>query len=203
MPAEKVIVFCKAPRPGFVKTRVAARLGPDVACSAYRELVESVLSRIAQIEWVQLRHTPDDSRGEIARWKRRPTWELQPQGAGDLGARLVRAFREEFEAGTDRVVIIGTDSPEVLEADIREALHALRRKDLVVGPALDGGYWLIGLSEAHPSLFAGIDWSTPAVLEQTLYRAKAERMDVHLLRVLADIDTAEDFAAYQERKGKR
>lgn len=203
MPSERVIVFCKAPRPGFVKTRLAGSLGPEAACATYRALTEKVLSQISGVEWVQLRHTPDEAREEIAPWKRHPCWTLEPQGPGDLGERMARAFQSEFDVGTDRVVLIGTDTPELLETDLHEALDALRRHDVVLGPSLDGGYWLIGLSEPHPRLLEGIDWSTPAVLQQTLQKATVEGLQVHLLRVLADIDTGEDLSAYQQRVGMR
>jgi hypothetical protein len=202
MPAEKLIVFCKAPRPGLVKTRLVPALGAQGACDVYRELVEQVVSRVAQVDSVQLRHTPDDARLEVSRWKRQPAWECHPQGPGDLGERMSAAFESELGTGTDRVVVIGTDTPEILESDIREAFNALRRDDLVIGPSEDGGYWLIGLSEPCPGLFTDMPWGTSEVLGRTLQRAKATGLRVHLLRVLADIDTADDLQSYRQRRAR-
>lgn len=197
--AEQLIVFVRAPRPGQVKTRLARALGPTAACAAYRALVESLLRRLAGLPNVVLRFTPDDARAEIAAWLA-PGWRAAAQGAGDLGARLQTAFAAAFDAGARRVVVIGSDCPDVTEADVRQAWRALREHDVVVGPAHDGGYWLIGLRAPRPELFAGVAWSTSRVLEQTLALARARGLRVHRLRALRDVDTAGDWRAFLERE---
>lgn len=197
--ATRLIVFLRAPRPGSVKTRLAAELGADVACAAYRQLVDCLLPQLCFPEFsVELRYTPDDAAGELKGWTE-PGWQLVPQGDGDLGARLERAASQAVAGGFGRILIIGTDCPYLTLADLREAREALASNDLVLGPAEDGGYWLIGLRNLHPELFRGIPWSTESVLATTLARAQEARLKVRLLRTLADVDTAADWRRFLAR----
>jgi len=195
-----LIVFVKAPRPGVVKTRLAETIGPVEACRAYQRLVECALGGIRELPNVELRFTPDDAAGEIAPWLR-ANWQAKPQGVGNLGERLHRAFVEAFAAGARRMVVMGSDGPDVSEADLREAWNALAERDLVLGPAVDGGYWLIGLREPQRSLFEGIAWSTATVAAETLQRAAVLGLRVKRLRQLADVDSEADWAAFLARNG--
>ena len=190
-----LIVFVKAPRVGTVKTRLAQQIGAKAACDAYQQLVRAVLNRIDSLHHVQLRYNPDDAASEIAQWRRR-TWTLSPQGVGDLGERLAGAFAESFAAGASRVVVIGSDCPWLSAADIEEAWNDLETHDLVLGPARDGGYWLVGLRGPSPELFSDISWSSETVLAQTIQRARARELRVRLLRELRDVDTLEDWQAF-------
>ena len=200
MVAGKLIIFLKAPRAGSVKTRLARTLGADAACAAYRELVETLLGNLAKLSEVELRFTPDDAESEIRSWLRKG-WSARPQSEGDLGCRLRRAFDEAFLAGATNVVIIGSDCPEVCATDIREAWRELRAHDVVIGPAVDGGYWLIGLRQPQPQLFEGISWSSEKVLGETMQRAKAAGLRIQVLRILMDVDTEVDWRAFQSRVG--
>jgi uncharacterized protein len=202
MPNEKLIVFVKAPRIGAVKTRLARSIGAVAACDAYRVLVETLLRRIDRLENVELRFTPDDAANEINPWLKQP-WRVSPQGAGELGERLHRAFESAFADGARRVVVIGSDCPQVTATDIEAAWAALATNDLVVGPASDGGYWLIGLRQPKPVLFQNISWSTATVIQETLGRAKAARLSVKLLRQLADVDTEQDWRAFLTARGAK
>lgn len=195
MSGERLILFLKAPRPGFVKTRLASALGPEAACAAHRRLLEELLPRLANLPEVELRFAPDDARPEIAPWLR-PGWTAVPQGSGDLGARLTRATREAFAAGAARVVVIGSDCPRVTADDIQSAWAALGEHDVVLGPAKDGGYWLVALRRPEPRLFEDITWSTGAVLAQTQTQARAAGLSVKLLRELSDVDTPEDWQRF-------
>ena len=199
---EQLIIFVKAPRPGGVKTRIAETAGAERACAIYRELVETVLNNLNSIRHTQLRFSPDDASREIARW-RREHWNAEAQGNGDLGARLQRASDGAFANGAERVVIIGSDCPEVKAGDVRAAWKELQSHDLVVGPAVDGGYWLIGLRAPQPELFRDIAWSSDQVLAQTLARAKSLGLRIQLLRILNDIDTEADWNAYVQQKSGR
>jgi len=192
---EKLIVFVKAPRPGLVKTRLAETLGAEAACAAYRRLVETQLQQLSSLPEVELRFAPDDAVAEIQPWLR-PSWRARPQGDGDLGRRLRSAFAEAFAADNKAVVIVGSDCPEVTAADIREAWRELRTFDLVVGPATDGGYWLIGLRQTQPALFEGIEWSSEFVLAETLERARARGQRIQLLRILTDVDTVKEWGDF-------
>ena len=192
---EKLIVFVKAPRPGTVKTRLADSLGVAAACGAYRVLVETLLRRLARLENVELRFAPDDAATEIEPWLRK-TWQAAAQGAGDLGERLHRAFEAAFADGSRQVMVIGSDCPDITSEDIDAAWSALKENDLVLGPATDGGYWLIGLRQPQPALFQNIPWSTATVFQETVARAKAVGLSVKLLRQLRDVDTAQDWHAF-------
>jgi rSAM/selenodomain-associated transferase 1 len=194
--AERIlVVFVKAARVGAVKTRLAQEIGDRAACDAYQKLVRAVVSRIDSLHDVQLRYSPDDAEKEVGLW-RKPQWALSPQGGGSLGQRLTRAFAELFAAGARRVVIVGSDCPWLSAADIEQAWNDLETHDLVLGPARDGGYWLVGLRELLPELFNDISWSTATVLEQTLERARARGLRFRLLRELRDVDTLDDWQAF-------
>ena len=195
MAKEHLIVFLKAPRPGTVKTRIAQTAGAERACGIYQELVETVLRKLNPLKEVELCFAPDDASSEIQRWLR-SDWTARAQGEGDLGARLTRAFASAFANGAERVVIIGSDCPEVKTADIRTAWKELQTHDLVVGPAVDGGYWLIGLRTPQADLFRDINWSSDQVLAQTLAQARKQALRIQVLRILTDIDTEEDWNAY-------
>ena len=117
----------------------------------------------------------------------------RPQEDGDLGDRLHRAFRESFESGAGRVVIIGTDCPGISEEIISEAFNRLRRDELVLGPAEDGGYYLVGLTRAVPELFSDIPWGTATVLDKTIAAASRSGVSVTLLDRLGDVDRPGDL----------
>ena len=198
MSDQNLIVFIKAPRPGTVKTRLAETMGAAEACAVYQRLVKLLLDQLADLENVELCFTPDDANSEIKPWAR-PTWRRVAQGSGDLGCRLNQAFRRAFDQGAKRAVIIGSDCPDVGVEDIQAAWTALWSHDVVLGPATDGGYWLIGLREPHPELFEGISWSTGEVMRQTLERTRAAGLKTHLLRELADVDTEADWRRFLRR----
>lgn len=191
----RVIVFLKAPRPGHVKTRLAAALDDDAAAAIYRVLIERTLAALKPFPGVELRHTPADAADEVRPWLRQD-WHLADQGDGTLGDRLLRAAREASSAGVTRLVLVGTDCPGLTTADIDEAFDRLEDHDVVLGPALDGGYWLIALRQPEPALFHDIPWSTPGVFHATLERARAAGLRVHVLRTLRDVDTLEDWRAW-------
>ena len=208
---KKLIIFVKAPRVGLVKSRLAASLGSDGAAAAYRTLVETLLANLTASRseiptiphsalrtphTIELRFTPDDAFAEIQSWLA-PTWGASPQGPGNLGERMQRAFVQAFAAGAERVVLIGSDCPTVTTDDIERAWQALATHDLVLGPATDGGYWLIGLAGARTALFEKIRWSTETVLQETLKRAANLRLRVHLLSQRTDIDTEKEWQEFR------
>jgi len=199
MPEKHLIVFLKAPRLGTVKTRLAKTLGADDACAAYRQLVETLLARIAEVETVELCFAPDEAKHEILPWIR-GSWQAVAQGGGDLGERLDRAFQSAFTQGSRRVLIIGSDCPEITISDLEAAWSALEFHDVTLGPADDGGYWLIGLRAPQPSLFCEMPWSTSEVLRTTLDRCAAAGLRVQLLRTLSDVDTEDDWRGFLLRQ---
>jgi rSAM/selenodomain-associated transferase 1 len=189
-------VFLKAPRPGAVKTRLVAALGPDAAAGLYRALAEHALAvtqpRASEYER-RLHFAPSDARAEMEAWRPGETWI--PQAGADLGARMSSAFHGEFERGADRVAIVGSDVPGVTRADVLSALESLEDHDLAIGPAADGGYYLIALARAQPGLFRGIAWGTSAVFAATMERAAALGLSVRVLEERRDIDTPDDVRA--------
>ena len=194
-PTRRLIIFVRAPRLGEVKTRLAAAMGADEALAAYRVLVQTVLTSLAPLAPVEVHYTPGNAADEVRSWVP-PRWLLRAQGPGDLGARMDLAFTEALAGGAERVALIGSDCPAITVQDIEDAWAALTDHDLVLGPATDGGYWLIALKRAQPALFQGMPWSTSAVLRETLARAVHAGLSVGLLRELADVDTEEDWLRF-------
>jgi rSAM/selenodomain-associated transferase 1 len=187
-------VFVRAPQPGRVKTRLAAALGPDAALRVYRRLAEhAVHQALALLPSASLRihYTPAYARPAVAGWLGAGA-EYVPQHGGDLGERMRTAFDEAFAAGHAPVVVIGSDLPALSTAHLHEALAALRTRDAVLGPARDGGYWLLGLRRPLPRVFHDIPWSTPGVLARTLERLRDQGVEPALLEELADVDEAAD-----------
>jgi rSAM/selenodomain-associated transferase 1 len=195
----QLIIFVKAPRAGSVKTRLARTLGAEAALDAYHILVTTLLRNLAGLKKVELRFSPDDAANEIRLWLERD-WTLEAQGDGDLGKKLQRAFEKHFARGKNAVVIIGSDCPQIECADIAAGWQALEKCDVVLGPARDGGYWLIGLRQPQPHLFENISWSTATVLRETLAAAREEKLTVHLLRELRDVDTEMDWKEFCARR---
>jgi hypothetical protein len=154
-----------------------------------------VVHNLSELNQVVLSFTPDNAADQIMPWLRNG-WALAPQGAGDLGERLNKAFEAAFNDGKERVVIIGSDCPDVSVQDIRDAWTALESHELVIGPANDGGYWLIGLSQMQPELFEHMVWSTDQVFLETMKRAMELNLRVKVLRELADIDTEVDWRQF-------
>ena len=200
MRAELLIIFVKAPRPGTVKTRLAREIGEAAACAAYCRMVNDLRSNLARLEPVEIRFTPDDARKDVVQWLR-PGWRLAPQGVGELGTRLQAAFAQAFASGSKRVVVIGSDCPTVTASDIELGWKELQAHDMVIGPAQDGGYWLIGLRSARPRLFQEINWSTSTVLVETLKRAEAAGLKVKLMRQRSDIDSPADWKEFLREAG--
>jgi hypothetical protein len=191
-----LIVFVKEPRPGAVKTRLAADVGPAAAAELYQALVEGVLEATTPVpgEYERLVFfDPPEARRGLREWL--PGVSLRAQSAGGLGERMADAFARAFGRGATRVAIAGSDVPGMTRGTVLRALEELGESDVVLGPAADGGYYLIALREPHPELVRGIDWSTHAVLRQTLERAAAAGLVVRQLETLRDVDTLADLRA--------
>ena len=196
MSADRLIVFVKAPRPGAVKTRLAAALGAENAAALYRAMAAEEIRRTAARGGEYGRvfcFDPPDARDEIARWL--PGEALRAQAGPDLGARMASAFADAFAEGARRVAIVGTDVPACGREQVAEAFRALDDGDLVLGPTHDGGYYLVALDRPRPALFQSIAWSTPSVLPATAERAGVLGLSVRMLDPLRDVDTLDDVRA--------
>lgn len=191
-----VLVFVRAPDRGTVKTRLAAAVGDDAALRVYRRLAEHTLREAAALagQGVQLRvhHTPAHAGDAVRRWLGDGLLYL-PQADGDLGTRMEDAFARAFADGARQVVIVGSDLPDVSAALLRRAFDALDVHPAVLGPARDGGYYLLGLTGPVAGLFDEIAWSTPDVLAATLDRFRTAGIHPVMLEELADVDEVGDL----------
>jgi rSAM/selenodomain-associated transferase 1 len=198
-----VVVFLKLPTPGRVKTRLAASIGDDEAAMIYTELVRRTFAalptegstiwlyaepaaRLNQVEsWI-------DSLGTYS-WRARA--RIVPQPDGDLGDRLTAVFRQAFAESYRHVIAVGTDCPLVTTGHFHDAFERLETTDAVIGPAMDGGYYLIGLRRETPELFFQIPWSSPSVFEATRSAAASAGLTTSILEPLRDVDSIHDWEA--------
>lgn len=189
-----VIVFAKAPVAGYAKTRLVPALGADGAARLARRLLESALAAAldAGIGPVELCCSPDQRHPAFAGVPRIEASTLTAQGEGDLGTRMSRALGRALREHAGAIVI-GTDAPALDAAYLRAAAALLDSHGAVLGPALDGGYTLVGLSRPAPALFEGIGWSTPQVMAQTRERLARLGLRHAELPPLADIDEPADL----------
>jgi uncharacterized protein len=141
---------------------------------------------------VRVHHTPADAGDAVRAWLGAGPAYL-PQADGDLGRRMEDAFARAFADGAERVVIVGSDLPELSASLLRRAFDALDVHPAVLGPARDGGYYLLGLRRMVPGIFDGIAWSTPDVLAATLARFRAADVAPAMLDELADVDEVQDL----------
>ena len=186
-------IFARPPRPGRVKTRLIPDLGADKAASVYRHCLEHTLDVAHRSGLDYQVFLSEDSEDEL--FGDEPVARQQGR---DLGARMHHALRALLADGASGALITGSDCLDLRPAHLRRAAQALATSDVVVIPALDGGYALIGCREAEPALFSGIEWSTARVLRQTL--ANVERLGLRLaqLDAVRDIDTLEDLEHYPQ-----
>lgn len=201
---ERVILFTRYPEAGRTKTRLIPALGPSGAAELQRRMTEQgvgTLHEVAEQRQVSLeiRFEGGDVQ-DMAQWLGAELRYL-PQGDGDLGRRLERAVAESFSAGMERVVVIGADCPALSADMVVRAFEMLRTNDLVLGPASDGGYYLIGFGKVIPEILFDISWGTARVLEQTLVCAKRLDLSVALLETLSDVDRPEDLENFHNHTG--
>jgi len=188
-------IFAKRPQPGRVKTRIAAALGDELAAELHAAFVQDLIAAFRQTgDRRFLGYAPREAdAGEYFRRLCEDDYTLWAQPETDLGGRMSAFFSERFERGGTNVVLIGSDSPTLPVESVDSAFVALETCDCVLGPATDGGYYLIGLRRPQPELFEGIEWSEAGVLRQTVERIDRLRLSLQLLRVWYDVDTPDDL----------
>lgn len=200
-----LVIFAKAPIPGQVKTRLCPPLTADEAATLHGSFVLDTLER-TRTAVVKLRLpldrylacSPSSTLVFFKIMEERQAVKLIDQEGDDLGARMNQAFETMFAGGYKQVLIVGTDVPSLPLQHYQQALALLEKNDLVVGPALDGGYYLIGLNRPVPALFENIPWSTDRVLALTREKADSLRLSHALLPAWRDIDTIDDVQAMIE-----
>jgi hypothetical protein len=203
----RLILMLKFPTPGAVKTRLVPALGAVRACELHRALVAHTLAEVARFAAVggvavevRVAGAPDEA---AARAWLGDGVTIREQGEGDLGARMERAVGAAFSEGAASVVVIGGDCPELVAAHLAAAFGALEHTAVVVGPAADGGYYLIGMRRPLPALFHGIAWGTSEVRAQTLAIARAESIAVAQLDTLHDLDVPDDLPRWADTPAAR
>jgi len=200
-----LIVFVKNPIQGNVKTRLAATVGHEKAVEVYIELLKhtkKVIKKLLESAPTSVQFRVNVYYGDYVNsndlWSELPVNKYL-QSEGDLGERMKNAFKAEFVAGASQVVIIGSDCLMLRPRHIKNAMDELGTVDVVIGPATDGGYYLLGMKQLHPFLFENKSWSQSTVLEETLTDLTEKKLgdntqlSYSLLETLSDVDTWEDY----------
>jgi rSAM/selenodomain-associated transferase 1 len=182
-----VIIMCKAPVVGRVKTRLIPPYTADEACAFHKAMAQTVIERISRIFSKTYVATDDASHPFFEQFD----LPLLKQGEGDLGERMSRLMVNVFNDGAQAVLFLGADSPHMPQSRLAEVAVRLKEYDVVIGPVEDGGYDLIAMNRVFPELFNGITWSSEQVLSQTMQKAEALAISVSLLDESFDLDTAE------------
>jgi rSAM/selenodomain-associated transferase 1 len=189
-----LIIFVKNLIEGHVKTRLAATLGNDGAMDIYRQLLKNTENSILTFEKDKIVFYSDFIEEEI--WGNN-LFQNKIQEGNDLGERMKNAFNSSFTAGYEKIIIIGTDCPGINKSILENAFMALNNLDIVIGPATDGGYYLLGMKKECPFLFQNIEWSTDKVLQQTIDLCNKNRLSYFLLPELSDIDEEKDLIHFK------
>lgn len=196
-----LLFFVKNPERGAVKSRLARALGEEAAGGLYKNFILDMLATLEKKDFPSfICFYPEDALTDIKNVLGAQYRYLPQQGA-DLGERMKHCFYQAFSAGFCRAVLIGSDLPDLPADIIDEAFDCLQRIDAVIGPALDGGYYLIGFKKDSftPEVFRGMPWGTETVLRQTIDMVKKHRRTIHLLPSWGDIDNLEDLKKFFER----
>jgi rSAM/selenodomain-associated transferase 1 len=186
---EALLMFVRYPEPGRTKTRLIPGLGAEGASSFYRLMAEHVARIVRDVERPDLIRmaffTPPARKADVTEWLG-AGFEFSPQPEGNLGVKMEAGFARAFAKKAERVVVIGSDCIDITAPLIREAFDSLAFADAILGPATDGGYWLLGLSRVLPEVFKDIPWSSDRTFSATLAALNAAGRNVHLLPELAD-----------------
>ncbi|MBI4115218.1 MAG: TIGR04282 family arsenosugar biosynthesis glycosyltransferase [Candidatus Omnitrophica bacterium] len=197
MATNALLYFVKYPEPGMVKTRLAKVVGADHAAQAYRELTETNLGILNSLPSgfakVIIAFDPFKKEEAVRSWLPGP-YEYVAQKGSELGARLQNAFRFAFEIGFKKVIVLGSDTLGLRPDLISNGFEALEFYDVAIGPAYDGGYYLIGMNREQFSIFKNIPWSSPHVFEVTLNKLIEKNLSYYLLQKLDDLDEAKNLS---------
>lgn len=192
-----LIIFVKNSIEGKVKTRLAAGIGQQKALEVYTSLLDHTHLMTRCLDGEKTVYFSEYIEKEGI-WTD-GNFMLSEQKGQELGERMLQAFESQFSKGAERVCIIGSDTFEITQEIIRAAFNILKDKDVVIGPARDGGYYLLGMKELQPELFQNKSWSTESVLSQTLEDLDRLQLKYALLPELNDIDRKEDWLEHQRK----
>ncbi|CAN5529966.1 TIGR04282 family arsenosugar biosynthesis glycosyltransferase [soil metagenome] len=186
---DALIIFAKNPEMGKVKTRLAIDVGDEEALKIYKILLKISFAFTRDLnckKYIYFTDSVDNSTFDSR-------YENKIQVDGDLGFKMRSALNDAFDSNFNKVIIIGTDSPELNKEIISNAFRSLEEVDLVLGPAIDGGYYLLGMKKRNDTLFTKIKWSTESVLKDTIEKITTDKLTYRLLEELIDVDTLEDL----------
>ncbi len=193
---DAVIIFIRFPAPGQVKTRLIPAIGAQGAADCQRQMSEQIVRQVRELQRYRATdlqiHYQGGNTEMMAAWLG-DDLNYYPQRGADIGCRMAAAFQQAFAAGNRHIILVGSDCPALTAAILHGALNKLKRLDLVLGPAMDGGYYLIGLNRPCPALFKELSWGTGKVLAETLKKAGEQNLSVNLVDALYDIDRPEDL----------
>ena len=198
---ECIVIFVRSPEKGTVKTRLTAVLDEDMVLDLYRCFVLDLLRTLSHTTLgLRVCFYPAEAKKKVADWLGEDYVYMAQQGRG-LGERLENAFIAAFADGFSKVVIIGSDSPDLPCGILEEAISCLASNDAVIGPAVDGGYYLIGFNSQRflTEVFRGVEWGTSTVFERTMDILNRHGCQVQVLPPWPDIDTYEDLEAFIRR----
>ncbi|HUT93907.1 MAG TPA: TIGR04283 family arsenosugar biosynthesis glycosyltransferase [Thermoguttaceae bacterium] len=199
-----LIIFTRYPEPHKTKTRLIPALGAEGAAELQREMTLRTLHWAKQLaKTIPVSVEVRFDGGDELRMQEcfGDDFPCCPQGPGDLGSRMAHAVQEAFQGGAQRVVVVGTDCPEITLDVVTDAFDRLASCDVVLGPAGDGGYYLIGLQREVPELLTSMPWGTEHVFHETVRRAKELSLSVSCIQTLADVDRPEDLPIWHRLKG--
>jgi len=199
---DAVILFAKLPEKGKVKTRFAGTLGDDFAYEFYKICAEHAFDVCRNVgsEGISTYFFYDEIKNEenIKKWAGK-RFKLFHQQGKDLGERMMNAFKTVFDEGINRAVLIGSDIPDISSLIIKQAIESLDNNSLVIGPAKDGGYYLVGMKRLHEFIFNKINWGTENVFTSTIEKIKLNNLSVFLTGELFDIDTEEKLREWMNQ----
>jgi len=195
----KLLIFARDPVPGQAKTRLIPALGEKAAATLHARLTRRTLASACSVEGfcVNLYCTPDSKTPFFRQCREDFPLDLHLQQGADLGQRMQQAFLSALK-DTDQAILIGTDCPELTAEDLRQARAILEQHDCVLGPAHDGGYYLLGLKQAAPQLFCDIPWGGNQVAQLTRARIRELGWTCQELRLLHDLDREEDLLRFRQ-----
>ena len=189
-----IIIFTRNPELGKVKKRLSKTVGPKTALDIYKLLLKDTEKTVRGINCDKTVYysnsIQEDDIWDVS------VYQKHKQKGADLGERMCNAFKQGFNDGYKKIILIGTDLPDISEQIIQNSLDALNNNNVVFGPAEDGGYYLVGLSKFHQCIFENKAWSTSNLLENTLKELKQKKIGVSLIETLNDIDTFEDLKTF-------
>ena len=197
-----LIVFVKYPEKGKVKTRLAKSLGAELASSFYKELTENLVSGFYDTNdfKIYIFYSGTFNRNLVVEWLGK-SFEYREQSGGNLGERMTDAFRKVFLDGYEKVVIIGSDIPDINLTSVKNSFDDLVYNDIVITPTNDGGYCLLGMKSNHPELFENVEWSSSLVFGTTISKCAESNLSVHVNGKMYDIDTIEDLIGWLGAEG--